>query len=250
MSRPQAAPPEAQLPPAVRDAARALARGEPILVFDQAGREEETDLLVAAEHVTPRTVRRFRQDGGGLVFVALDATLAAHWRLPFAQEVQQAAAHRYPLLAELTPDRLPYDERSSFSLWVNHRDTYTGITDRDRARTICGLAELARARTPDEDGGTTFARAYRAPGHVPICVAQPEGLRARQGHTELAVALAHIAGTIPILAGCEILQPDGDAALARADAEKYALRNGLVFLDGTLLVEATEQWRPKATQDA
>ncbi len=235
----------------VRAAAQALAEGRFILLFDQEGREEETDLMVAAAHTTPAAVRRLRSDGGGLVFVAVGNEPATEWGLPFAHDVQAAAAKEIPLLDELTPKRLPYDARSSFSLWVNHRDTYTGITDRDRSRTIQGLVELAQTGTGASDGAHGFARHYRAPGHVPLCIAHPEGLAGRKGHTELATALSEIAGIPPLVAGCEMLAPDADTALPRADAKKYARQHGLAFLEGEALLEGYEQWQAnKATRDA
>lgn len=244
------------LPESVRAAAEALAKGAFVLLFDEEGREEETDLMIAAAHTTPAAVRRLRSDGGGLVFVAVGHTPAATWQLPFAHDIQAAAADQFPLLAELTPKKLPYDARSSFSLWVNHRETYTGITDRDRSLTITSLAKLHEethaldADTSDE-GRKAFARAYRAPGHVPLCVAHPQGLDARQGHTELAVALAEIAGIEPFVAGCEMLSKDADSALSRADAKKYARQHGHAFLTGKELKEAYTQWTKKrATQDA
>lgn len=241
------------IPESVRAAAEALADGQFVLLFDQEGREEETDLMVAAAHTTPAAVRRLRSDGGGLVFVAVGHRPATTWGLPFAHDIQAAASEKIPLLAELTPKELPYDARSSFSLWVNHRDTYTGITDRDRSRTIRGLAELAGEtdHDPGEEGSHRFARHYRAPGHVPLCIAHPDGLSGRKGHTELATALSEIAGIPPLVAGCEMLAPDADTALPRADAKKYARQHGLAFLDGEALLEGYEQWQAKkATPDA
>jgi 3,4-dihydroxy 2-butanone 4-phosphate synthase len=233
------------LPAPLQAAAEALRKGQFVLLFDQEGREEETDLMISAAHTTPQAVRRMRQDGGGLVFVAVGHTPATAWGLPFAHDVQAAAAQTYPLLDRLTPKQLPYDQRSSFSLWVNHRDTYTGITDKDRARTIsqlAGLEEQTREMTTQQ-ANDLFAANYRSPGHVPLCIAHPEGLSARQGHTELATALAEIAGIPPIVAGCEMLAPDKDTALERADAEKYARQHGLVLLEGEALMEGYETWR-------
>ncbi len=240
----------------VRAAAEALANGEFVLLFDEEGREEETDLMIAARHTTPAAVRRLRNDGGGLVFVAVGNAPATTWQLPFAHDIQAAAAGQYPLLAELTPKKLPYDARSSFSLWINHRDTYTGIIDRDRSLTITSLAQLHdETRHLDGEEGDAgrkaFARQYRAPGHVPLCVAHPQGLTARQGHTELVVALAEIAGIEPFVAGCEMLAEDADTARTRADAEKYARQHGHAFLTGKELKEAYTEWKKKRdTQNA
>ena len=59
---------------------------------------------------------------------------------------------------------------------------------------------------------------FRTPGHIPVCREAKGGLSVRQGHTELAVGLARLAGTAPVVIGAEMLQPDGDLALPVADA--------------------------------
>ncbi len=200
-------PPEALLHPDIQRAARALAQGEFVLLFDQEGREEETDLLIAAEHCTPTAVHRLRRDAGGLIFVAVDGAIGELFGLPFAHDVHEAASPAHPLLRHVVNTGLPYDARSSFSLWVNHRQTFTGITDVDRAKTIRELP-LAAA---DADGldrpeaMALFGDRFRSPGHVSLCVGHGEGPLGRQGHTELATALARIAGITPIVAGCEML---------------------------------------------
>jgi 3,4-dihydroxy 2-butanone 4-phosphate synthase len=249
-------PPADTLPDEVRAAAEALARGEPVLFFDAKGREEETDLLVAAEHCTPEMVRLLRQDGGGLVFLAVDATYGDLFGLPFAQDLNELAAERYPLLNHTGTPNLPYDARSSFSLWVNHRDTFTGITDNDRSLTIKGLAQTAQEAEglPDGDRNEAamrlFGERFRSPGHVSLCVGHREGLAGRQGHTELACTLARLAGITPIVAGWEMLDGETGRALSLADAEKYARQNGRVFLRGETLLEADRRWRETTIRDA
>ncbi|MFB6218690.1 MAG: 3,4-dihydroxy-2-butanone-4-phosphate synthase, partial [Halobacteriaceae archaeon] len=104
----------------VERAVAALRAGDPVLVHDFADREGETDLVYPAEAVTPADVARLRSDAGGLVCVALADAVADAWDLPFLAEAIDHPA---------TEGRPGYDERSSFSLSVNHRDTYTGITD-------------------------------------------------------------------------------------------------------------------------
>ncbi|MBW3583524.1 MAG: 3,4-dihydroxy-2-butanone-4-phosphate synthase [Euryarchaeota archaeon] len=243
------APPRGTLPEEVLAAADALAKGEPILLFDERGREEETDLFVLAEHCTPEKVHMLRRDGGGLVFVAMERAPADILGLPFLHDVLDSAKERFPVLGETVPQGLPYDARSSFSLWVNHRDTYTGITDVDRSRTITALAETATDAMRLDDprrGPVMFGERFRSPGHVSICVGHSQGLHGRHGHTELATALAAIGGATPVVAGCEML--DGTTGRARniSDAEKYARSNGLLFLDGETLIEAFRTWRPTA----
>lgn len=121
-------------------ALEAFGRGDPVLVHDAADREGETDLIYPARSVTADAVVRLRRDAGGLICVALGHEVAEAFDLPFYSE-----AVDHPATAD---HDLGYDERSSFSLTVNHRDTYTGITDTDRSTTIRALGEAAE--TPEE----------------------------------------------------------------------------------------------------
>jgi len=118
-------------------ALESLRAGEPILVHDAADREGETDLIYHADSVTPEAVTRLRNDAGGLVCVALGHDIAEAFDLPFYSDVID-----HPATAD---HELGYDDRSSFSLTVNHRDTYTGITDDDRSTTIRALGDAAAA---------------------------------------------------------------------------------------------------------
>jgi 3,4-dihydroxy 2-butanone 4-phosphate synthase len=210
---------------AVDRAVRAFAEGRPVLVHDAADREGETDILYPAGAVTPADLARLRNDGGGLVFVALDHTTAEAFELPFLHELIEHPAGRF--------DGVGYDVRPSFSLTVNHRETYTGITDEDRALTVRALADAASApRTFD------FAREFRAPGHVHLLRGAPGLLAEREGHTELGLALAAAADRPPAVAGCEMLDDDTGKALSPADARAYADREGLVYVEGADLVAA------------
>ena len=209
---------------AVDAAVAAFRDGDPVLVHDAADREGEVDLVYPAEAVTPDAVARMRNDAGGLVCVALGEDVADAFGLPFASDAidHPAADH----------DHLGYDERSSFSLSVNHRETYTGITDRDRALTV---SELGRAAAEPEH--TAFAEAFRAPGHVHLLRAAPS-LADRQGHTELAVALADEAGIAPAAVVCEMLDGETGEARSVVDAKAYAERNDLVYVEGSALLDA------------
>jgi len=208
----------------VADAVAAFARGEPVLIHDAADREGETDLVYPAGAVTPEAVARMRNDAGGLVCVALSDQVAEALDLPFMQEVLD-----HPTAAD---HDLAYDERSSFSLTVNHRDTFTGITDDDRSLTIRELAAVAADPDPD-----AFTEAFRSPGHVHLLRAAPDGLADREGHTELALALAAAADQPEAAVVCEMLDGETGAALPPAAARAYAEREGLVYVEGASLLE-------------
>lgn len=208
----------------------AFRRGEPVLIHDFDDRESETDIVYPAGAVTSEAVAHLRNDAGGLVCVAVSGEVADAWELPFLVD-----AVNHPSAA--TAD-LGYDERSSFSLTVNHRETYTGITDADRALTITELASAARA-VVDGDGydADDFAADFRSPGHVHLLRAAPELLADRRGHTELGIALAEAAGLPPAVVVCEMLDDRSGDALSIADARDYADRRGYVFLEGEWIVK-------------
>ncbi len=204
---------------AVERACTAFRSDQPILVHDAADREGETDLIYHARSVTPAAVARLRQDAGGLICTALGHEVAEAFDLPFL-----ADAIDHPTT---TDHDLAYDERSSFSLTVNHRDTYTGITDADRSLTIQKLADAASQ--PDS---VTFASEFRSPGHVHLLKGAPDGLAQRAGHTELGLALATAADLEPAVVVCEMLDATTGGALTPADAQAYADRHNLVYLEG------------------
>ncbi|MCH2417213.1 MAG: 3,4-dihydroxy-2-butanone-4-phosphate synthase [Candidatus Poseidoniia archaeon] len=221
----------------VEAAAAALRAGEPLLLYDAPGREGETDIVFAARHATPERVRLLRQRGGGLVFIAVAHDAAERLGLPFMDAVLDSAAADFPALSALRAHDLPYDSRSSFSLWLNARDTYTGITDRDRARTVAAFGELAAAGLEPDAAQLLLGERFRSPGHVPVCVAHPDGLAGRQGHTELMVALAEMAGLPPVTFGCEMLADDGGRLPPEA-AAAWAEAGGHPFLEGHEIVAA------------
>ncbi|WP_137288527.1 3,4-dihydroxy-2-butanone-4-phosphate synthase [Natronorubrum halophilum] len=208
----------------VDSALESLRAGDPVLVHDAADREGETDLIYHAAAVDSDAVARLRNDAGGLVCVALDHDTADAFDLPFySEEVDHPATGDH---------ELGYDERSSFSLTVNHRDTYTGITDNDRSTTIRALGEAAAA--VDE---TTFTDEFRVPGHVHLLKAAPGLLEQREGHTELGVALAEAADLSPAVVVCEMLDDETGEALTPVDARAYADRHGFAYLEGSDVLE-------------
>lgn len=213
-------------------ARRLLREGRPVLLHDSAKREDEVDLFFAAEHAAPAAIETLRRDAGGLVFLAVDPAVGHALALPFLHELYAEASARHPILAKLIPDDLKYDTRSSFSLTLNHRATFTGITDDDRSRTVREFAALARRALvePPEVVREAFGAAFRAPGHVHLCVAADRLLAQRKGHTELGVALARLAGVTPVLVGAEMLATG--TRLSRADAQAWADAHGTVLVEG------------------
>lgn len=228
---------------AVRQAIEALRQGRFVLVYDGDGREEETDLTIASEFVTPAAIATMRKEAGGLICMTLSGEIHRKIGLPYMADVLRHAGRTFPLLDAVAREDMKYDHHSAFSISVNHRDTYTGVTDRDRARTIHRLASVAREALKRENGwaADVFSEEFRAPGHVPLLNAAEPLLVARKGHTELTTALTIIAGLVPSATICEMMSDDGRAR-SREDAKAYARAQNLVFLDGQDIVQAWRAW--------
>ena len=230
--------------PTLAAAIEAFRAGNPVCLFDSEHRECETDLLFPAAAAVPATMRQLRQDCGGLLFLAIGHDVGEMFGLPFLQDLHtnETIIEQYPVLAEMMTNDLRYDSRSAFTLSINHRETYTGITDKDRALTTRRFAELSQEvldqGMTQEAAVEKLGQEFRTPGHIPMCRESHGGLNTRQGHTELAVGLARASGLIPVVIGAEMLQPDGDGALPVEQARAWAEQRGIPFLEGAELVSA------------
>jgi 3,4-dihydroxy 2-butanone 4-phosphate synthase len=220
----------------IDEALEALRQGKFILLYDFDDRERETDFAIRADMIRPAHIAQMRKDGGGLICTAIPAEAAERLSLPFATDMLRTCPDTAGMVGEV-----PYDpkNRSSFSLWVNHRDTWTGITDNDRALTINAIAD--HVKTSLNGGGTDFHSKFRSPGHVAILRADDRLLHQRKGQTELSVVMALIAGITPAITVCEMLDERSGLALSKDDAKAYARKHGLVFVEGYEVVEYWEK---------
>jgi 3,4-dihydroxy 2-butanone 4-phosphate synthase len=220
-----------------------LGKGKFILIFDDASRECETDLVIASQFTTPQSIKTMRKDGGGLIFLMISKEIANKLKLPFLSDLYSDINNKYPVLKSLVPNDIPYDTKSSFSLYINHRKTFTGITDIDRSLTMKKFADLAKniENLNDDLALTLFGKEFRSPGHVPICIASEKLLNQRRGHTELVISILKMANLIPVGSGCEIMGDNGKA-LEKEKAKQYALNHNLVFLEGKEIIEEWKKW--------
>ena len=163
----------------------AIAAGEMVIVVDAADRENEGDLVMAAQHVSARHVHFMATEGRGLVCVPMTSA-------------RLAALQIDPMVARNTDPA-----GTAFHVSVDARSgTTTGISASDRAATIRALADqYSRA----ED----FSR----PGHIFPLAAREGGVLERAGHTEAAIDLVTLAGLEPVAVICEIADIDGEMAL-------------------------------------
>jgi 3,4-dihydroxy 2-butanone 4-phosphate synthase len=218
----------------LEEALAALRNGKFILLYDFDDRERETDFAIRADAVTRQHIMWMRKDGGGLICTAVHPDAAKRLGLPFARDLL-AAYQGVERIGEI-----PYDRKnpSSFSIWVNHRNTFTGITDRDRALTINAIADQVKAAM-NGGGGEEFHRLFRTPGHCAILRAAEGLLDVRYGQTELSIALAGFAGVTPAVTICEMLDDETGYALPKEEAARYARQHGLPFIEGS---EVLERW--------
>ena len=226
----------------IEKAIDAIRSGKMILLFDSDDREGETDLVIPALCATPTDIARMRRDGGGLICVAIHAVAADRLGLPFMSDLLRSVSlNGHKSLRTLVEKKgdIPYDSRSSFSLWVNHRNTFTGITDNDRALTINKIGETVERVLNGES--IDFGEEFRSPGHVALLRAARGLLSERCGQTELSIELALRAGICPSMVVCEMLDGKTGYALSKEDAKKYSLRYKMPFIGGKDILAAARQ---------
>ena len=179
-----------------------------VVVVDSEDRENEGDLVIAAQFATPDAVNFMITHGRGLVCLALTEERCEHLGL-----MQQVKRNETPL-------------GTAFTESIEAREGITtGISAPDRSRTIMVAVD------PDSTGSDLVK-----PGHVFPLRAKPGGVLERAGHTEAAVDLARMAGLIPAGVICEIMKDDGEMARVD-DLIAYAQRHGLRMITITDLIE-------------
>ncbi len=187
------APPSSLVEEVITD----LRMGRPVILLDDPDREDEGDLVMAAEFATPEWIAFFIREARGVLCVAMEGSRLDALAVPL-------------MIAENTsPQRTP------FTVSVDAVGTSTGVSAADRARTVRTLADPA-ARPSD----------LLRPGHVFPLRAAAGGLQERRGHTEAAVELCRAAGLAAAAVIAEIIEPDGRMA-RRPELETFARTHGL-----------------------
>ncbi len=217
----------------LQDAISSLKRGEFVLLYDSGGRENEVDMVVAAQFVTPEHISRMRQHAGGLICLAIKDSFAQTLNLKYMHNILARSADIDADSKQMIMGTAPYGDHPTFSISINHKQTYTGITDRDRALTIKEMANLYQTTNPKN----AFVSSFTTPGHVPLLLASNGLLASRQGHTEMSVYLAELAKLTPVTAICEMMDSQTYSALTVEKAQKFAKENAIPFVDGKELLE-------------
>jgi len=175
-----------------------IRNGKAVLVVDSADRENEGDLILATEKVTPEMVSFLMREARGLICVSIPAEIADRLRLPLQ------------VLNNNSPFQTP------FAINVDHKDVGAqGVTAAGRARTMQALIE------PEAQ-----AHHFVSPGHVFPLIAHSAGVMGRPGHTEGAFDLARLAGLSPSGILCEVLNPDGTMARG-TQLQEFARKHGV-----------------------
>ncbi len=186
----------------IEEALEALRRGGMVVVVDDEDRENEGDLIMAAEDVTPEHMAFFLRYTSGLFCVPLEPARADELDLP--------------LMVVANTEAL----RTAFTVSVDYRHgTTTGISAHDRAATIRALIDPATRPTDLNRPGHIFPLRYR-----------PGGVLTRAGHTEATVDLCRMAGKTPSGVLCEIVTADKSDMARLPELEVFAAEHGLPII--------------------
>lgn len=177
----------------IEDIVADIKAGKMVIMVDDENRENEGDLLMAAERVRPEDINYMATHGRGLICLTLSRDRCRQLRLPLmVNDTDQHHATNFTISIEAASG------------------ITTGISAHDRAKTV--LAAVAPGAKPED---------LRQPGHIFPVMAQPGGVLTRAGHTEAGCDLARLAGLEPAAVIVEILNEDGSMA-RRPDLEKFS----------------------------
>ncbi len=182
----------------IEDILADIAAGRMVVIMDDEDRENEGDLIMAAQKCTAADINFMARFGRGLICLTLTAERCRQLRLP----LMVSETHR--------------EHRTNFTLSIEAAEgVTTGISAHDRAHTV--LTAVQPGARPED---------LRQPGHIFPVMAQPGGVLTRAGHTEAGCDLARLAGLDPSSVIVEIMNDDGTMA-RRPDLEAFAERHGI-----------------------
>ncbi len=212
-------------------ALEALASGSPIMLYDDDNREGEVDLVYPAWVADAEVIYDLRVSAGGLICYATDRRIVEFLGLPWGDELLAG----YGKLGLLASKRLKYGDKPAFTIWINHVNVKTGISDEDRSLTVKSLDDVVRLYYDGRHAEALekFYSEFQAPGHVPILAAR--SLRERRGHTELTIALLKAAGLRPSAVFAEVLSKGRSATLE--EARSLAARRKMPLVVGRDILE-------------
>ena len=186
----------------IEEAIAAIRNKQIVVVIDDEDRENEGDLVMAAEAATPENIAFFLAHTSGVICVPLESDRADELELPLMVVANTEA------------------QRTAFTVSVDYRHgTSTGISATDRAVTIQALIDPATKPTDLNRPGHIFPLRYR-----------PGGVLKRAGHTEATVDLSRLAGLAPAGVLCEVVTEDKASMMRMAELEVFAEKHGLPLI--------------------
>ena len=204
----------------IEEAIAALQAGQAIIVVDDENRENEGDLLVAAQFATPDIINFMAQKARGLICVALTGPTLDRLNIPMmVPEAENSSGFGSPFTVSV--------EAAT--------GVTTGISAADRARTVQVLIDPA-----------STAADIAVPGHMFPLRAHPAGVLARRGHTEAGVDLPRLAGLTPAAVICEVMAEDGTMARL-PELCRFAADHDLKIISIEALVNYRQQHEPLPT---
>lgn len=153
-----------------------LKKGKFVIVLDDKDRENEADLVIAAEHITPEKIAFMLDHCSGIICVPMSLDKIKKINIPLIEKIN-------------------YEEKTApFCVSVDAKEAHTGVSAHDRFLTIKKLCDDCAS-----------LKDFKIPGHVFPLYAHPEGLKKRKGHTEAAVELMKLAGLKEVAVICELM---------------------------------------------
>jgi 3,4-dihydroxy-2-butanone 4-phosphate synthase len=205
----------------MEDALNAFSRGEFLVVMDDENRENEGDLIIAAELCSTEKMAWMIKHTSGYICISLPG--------------DRLEALDIPMMVPENQER----HRTAYTVTVDYKHgTSTGISAHDRALTARALASPT-AQPSD----------FTRPGHMVPLRAREGGVLTRKGHTESAVDLCRLTGLAPVGLLCELVNDDAEGTMARRDdCRAFADRWGLRMISVEMLVELRRQ--QEASEDS
>ena len=204
----------------IEEAIEDIRRGKMIVVVDDEDRENEGDLVIAAEKVTPAVINFMAKHGGGLIC------------LPIVGERLEELNIERMVVKNTDPNR------TAFTVSVDAIECSTGISAQERALTISRLID-----------NQTKARDFTRPGHIFPIEYREGGVLVRAGHTEASVDLAKLAGLYPAGVICEIMNEDGSMARV-PELMSYVERHNLKIVTIAALIDYRRKSETLVQRDA
>jgi len=189
-----------------------LKNGEMIIITDDASRENEGDIMMAAEFTKAKDLNFMSQFGRGLICHPIDQKRAQKLHLPL---------------------QVPANEGSfetAFTVSIDAAEGIgSGISVFDREKTLSLLCDES-----------SVPQNFKRPGHLFPLISHPKGLRARGGHTEASLELLRLSGLKPVATICEVLNPDGSVAQGK-QIQDFGLKHQLPLVSVEEILQYLEK---------